>query len=501
MTSARPGQPTAQEFLDMPAEEVRNYLQSGQEPPPLSEAQIQRLPASQVEPYLQARVNAGDAGIFERFADHLRASSRADEISEQRIREGQSGDVEYMGGVPSPDGNYLGEDHQRLKEYLAAVDPAQVETYSDGYYDLHKLFQDLADALKESVGKSQQGWEGEAADQAHNYFTGLSTWADGNSQNAQLASDIIHQESEAASTARNSMPEPVPFSWDTEMQRWGDDPFNVVGNVSKSIETYNQSKQAHEQAAQVMTRYDTDLHDAGNKQPVFAEPPRFGEGGSGEVNRPVPTVQQPGGGQGTNPSGYQGGGVPGGSVPGGGGSGSFSPGGSTPGGSGSLPGGVSTGVGPMPSGTRPSGYRSPSIPRSRVPGGGGNTQGIGAMPMPGMVPGGGGGAGGGGAGGFGRGGGGFGPGGGSGAAGAGPGAASGAGARPGGMPGAGMPGGAGAAAAAGRGGMGGAPMGGAGRGGQGGEDEEHQRPTYLVEGDPDEVFGTNERTAPPVIGE
>lgn len=489
----------------MSAEEVRNYLQSGQEPPPLSEAQIERLPASQIEPYLQARVSAGDAGIFERFADHMRAGSRADEISEQRIREGQSGDVEYMGGVPSPDGNYLGEDHQRLKEYVAAVDPAQVETYSDGYHDLHRLFQDLADALKESVGKSQHGWEGEAADQAHNYFTGLSTWADGNSQNAQLASDIIHQESEAASRARNSMPEPVPFSWETEMQRWGDDPFNVVGNVSQSIETYNQSKQAHEQAAQVMTRYDTDLHDAGNKQPVFAEPPKFGEGGSGEVNRPVPAVQQPGGGQGTNPSGYQGGGVPGGGVPGGGGSGSaFAPGGSTPG-SGSLPGGVSTGVGPMPSGTRPSGYRSPSIPRSRVPGGGGggNTPGIGAMPMPGMVPGGAGGASGGGAGGFGRGGaGGFGPGGGSGAAGAGPGAGSGAGARPGGMPGGGMPGGAGAAAAAGRGGMGAAPMGaGAGRGGQGGEDEEHQRPTYLVEGDPDEVFGTNERTAPPVIGE
>jgi hypothetical protein len=37
--------------------------------------------------------------------------------------------------------------------------------------------------------------------------------------------------------------------------------------------------------------------------------------------------------------------------------------------------------------------------------------------------------------------------------------------------------------------------------GKGEEDTEHQRPTYLVEGDPDEVFGTDQRTAPPVIGE
>jgi hypothetical protein len=52
-----------------------------------------------------------------------------------------------------------------------------------------------------------------------------------------------------------------------------------------------------------------------------------------------------------------------------------------------------------------------------------------------------------------------------------------------------------------------------GRGGAGGmmplggnraddeEDGEHQRPSYLVEGDPDAVFGTDEMTAPPVIGE
>lgn len=55
----------------------------------------------------------------------------------------------------------------------------------------------------------------------------------------------------------------------------------------------------------------------------------------------------------------------------------------------------------------------------------------------------------------------------------------------------------------GRGGAGG--MGGMhGMGGQRGEEEEdgeHSRPSYLVEGDPDAVFGTDQMTAPPVIGE
>jgi hypothetical protein len=109
-------------------------------------------------------------------------------------------------------------------------------------------------------------------------------------------------------------------------------------------------------------------------------------------------------------------------------------------------------------------------------------------------------------------GGGFGPGGSGGSGSGGPG--SGSGARPGSGFG---PGGAAAAAegaaargmgpAGGRGmgmgGMGGG-MGGHGAGGrgqQGEDDTEHERPSFLVEPDPHDTFGTDEVTAPPVIGE
>ncbi|UIJ58591.1 PPE domain-containing protein [Amycolatopsis acidiphila] len=47
----------------------------------------------------------------------------------------------------------------------------------------------------------------------------------------------------------------------------------------------------------------------------------------------------------------------------------------------------------------------------------------------------------------------------------------------------------------------GAPMGAAGQRGRGEEDEEHQRPDYLIEPDPDSIFGSDVRTTPPVIGE
>ncbi|NBH10190.1 hypothetical protein GTY80_43975, partial [Amycolatopsis sp. SID8362] len=73
-----------------------------------------------------------------------------------------------------------------------------------------------------------------------------------------------------------------------------------------------------------------------------------------------------------------------------------------------------------------------------------------------------------------------------------------------GAPGEGRPGAAGGV----RGGTAGKPgspgMGGMGQGAKGGkgeEDAEHQRASYLVEADPESVFGgSDERTVPPVIG-
>ncbi|EWC58485.1 hypothetical protein UO65_6377 [Actinokineospora spheciospongiae] len=60
----------------------------------------------------------------------------------------------------------------------------------------------------------------------------------------------------------------------------------------------------------------------------------------------------------------------------------------------------------------------------------------------------------------------------------------------------------GAAADERAGGRGGQPAGGGAGGGrgQGGEDEEHERASFLIEDDPEAVFGTDEVTAPPVIG-
>jgi hypothetical protein len=505
MSSPTPQQVSAKEFLEQTPDERQQYLDNGGVPPTLQDEQVLDLPPAQRDDYFRARADAGidDDGMggwIERISAQFTANSHAEEMNQRQV-DTLSKDAEYVDGLPPSGADYLGQDHGAMKQYVSSVAPDQITDISTAYHELHQAFDEFATDLKDAVATSRHEWEGGAADNAHGYFTSLSTWADGNAQNAQLASEVMYQQSDAGVRARNSMPEPVPFSWENEMKKWGSNPFDLAGNIDQSMQVYQRSQDAHNEAARVMTAYDNDLFGAASRQPVFAEPPQFGDaGGSDGSTFPEQSVREPGDASDTKTSGFVGGSVPsgsvpGGSVPGGGGSGwnGMPSGGGSGSGSSQLAEGQGTGVG-LPVKTRPSGYEPPGGGRSRVPSSGGRG-GTGAMPIGAMGAGSFGPGGGGGeyAGKFGRSGGmgaGFGPGGGSGAA-AGPGA----GAR---LAGGAVPGASGAASAAGR-----PPMAaGMGRGGgMGGEDEEHQRPTYLVEGDPDEVFGTDERTAPPVIGE
>ncbi|MEV4051097.1 hypothetical protein AB0J55_07890 [Amycolatopsis sp. NPDC049688] len=170
-----------------------------------------------------------------------------------------------------------------------------------------------------------------------------------------------------------------------------------------------------------------------------------------------------------------------------------------------LPGGGNYAPPNFTDGTHSSGFTPPKIPGAggfgpSGSGGAGGAGGAGDFSIPGggFGPGGSGGIGDPSAG-FGPGGAGFGPGGSTGAAmpgGAGAGRG-GLGAGAGGAAGAGTAG-AGRAGASGMGGMGGMHPGGAK--GQGGGDEERTS-KYLLGDDPNDIFGTDELTAPPVIGE
>jgi len=458
--------------------------------------------------YLQKKAEEGvDSssplfGWVQEFVARAQAKNQSQQMGDKNVAEATKGrDVEYVQGLHAPNADYKGTDHTHLQAFLESnLNVEQVSDVSTAYHKVHQVFDKFATSMNTAVNASKGTWEGSAAENAQQYFTSLGKWSDANSQNAKLASETIYDQGQAASTAKNSMPAPIPFSWKDEFKDWvTSNPFSLADNVDQSIQKQKDSQAAHDQAAGVMSTYDKNLYEAASKQPAFAPPPSFSTGGgSGDpngtgdkngINTPS-SVNMPGSHSVNTPGGTSN------FVPGTTGTPQFSGPGST------------TGSGFVPSGTTtPSSFTPGSVP-------GGSTsnpnQQFGGMPPMSPMPMGGMNLGGDEAynskvgGGSGRGGGGFGPGGAGAGNATGAGAASGA-ARPGGIGAAEAAAGRGmgglGAGAGGRGGMG--PGGGMGRGqkGEGDEDTEHSRPTYLVEGDPDEVFGTDMRTAPPVIGE
>ncbi|MFI5583624.1 hypothetical protein ACIA5G_01195 [Amycolatopsis sp. NPDC051758] len=493
------------------------------QPPPIkTPAEVADMAPADRDAYLQAKAEAGVDrndplfGWVQRFVAQAQAKNQSQEVGDKNVADATKGrDVEYVQGLNPSSADYKGSDHTQLKGYLDTnLDVSQVSELSTAYHDVHKVFDKFATSMNTAVNASKGTWEGSAAESAQQYFTSLGKWSDANSQNAKLASETIYDQGQAASTAKNAMPAPIPFSWKDEFSNWAtSNPFSLPDNVDKSLQKQKDSQAAHDEAAGVMSTYDKNLYEAASKQPAFAPPPSFSAGGDGgdpngvdkngisdhNTNVTMPNSNPVNTPNGTN-NNFTTGNVPGPNI--------------TPNITPHITGpGSTTGTGIVPAGTTtPSGFTPGSIP-------GGSTQNpnqsfggmppMSPMPMGGMNMGGdeaynskvGGGGGGRGSGS------GFGPGGsGAGGSATGAGAASGA-ARPGGIgaaeaaAGRGMGGLGAGGAGAGRGGMG--AGGGMGRGqkGEGDEDTEHSRPTYLVEGDPDEVFGTDMRTAPPVIGE
>ncbi|GAB3139762.1 hypothetical protein GCM10027258_19350 [Amycolatopsis stemonae] len=346
----------------------------------------------------------------------------------------------------------------------------------------------LEQGTRELTSGLESAWTGGASDAARRRLqpltasaTSASTTLDRNSTLSQAQIDQFHQMKNSLHPDVTDQP-PTRSAWDVATP-WDTDTEDKINQynqkAAENVERYNAySQQSSSNTASRTIDYgQLGAYDGGDfkvadpKQPV--EPPRKRSrsevGGDdrriGAQVQPPPAVHPP-------PSQVT--------------PGQVTPGQVTP------PTGVDDGVraqGYVPPSTQyPPGYQPPGTSGGFGPGGG---SGFGL-----------GGFGGGGPGGFGPGGG-LGPGSGasSGVGGGSPGAR-GAGASTGaGALGESRPGGMRTGGAAGKPGSSG--MGGMGHGAKGGksEDEEHQRASYLVEADPESIFGgSDERTVPPVIG-
>jgi hypothetical protein len=479
----------------------------------------------------------------------LRASAQAKAAAQSTISSQQktlAQDVNTRSAPSVVGNNYLNYSHDALYGMVNnGLDAGQVGSNSQSWNKISNSMVSISKTLNTATTSTESAWTGTAADTARGFHTGVSSWTGSASESAQLVSDNMYNQSQAAQSAKSAVPKPVPYSFTNELQDFFTAPNPAAGWNTINDKLAAQQK-AHQTAATAVQSYDHSLAQSAGQMPAMSPPPTFNPsagGGPGGVGG-TGGVGGIGGGSGGGPTTPGGGGVGGGGAGGGTGSGGGGAGGGFGGvplppgrggtsGSGTNGGsgvGVGTGPGTFTSGVGPGGV-GPGSPGFNG-GGGGSPVGVGSDPSGGFgMPvggfggagfGGGGAAGGSGGGsGFGGGGGstggaggsggsglgksGFGPGGSGGAAGdnsssaAGARSAAGAAAAEESALGRGVAGTRGMAGEAGGSGMGAGGMGG-GRGQRGKDDEEHKRASFLVEADPDSIFGTDERTVPPVIG-
>ncbi|NIH77711.1 hypothetical protein [Amycolatopsis viridis] len=339
----------------------------------------------------------------------------------------------------------------------------------DVHADRAKLIQQINDMM-------DSAWKGPAAGQVQAGAHPLGIWLQDSAANLGRSSTYLGDQATAFHTVKSKVQEIAAKPPEGGFL----DGMNPLSDTDSQIEKYNQQGQANVEAFN--NYYQASMTNAG-QLPQYS---------AWQGN-----VFSDGGGAGGVPSGAG----AGGGVPGAGGM----PGGAAPAHAGDLPRFSSTHpAATLPHTAAPAGYSPAGGSGAYIPPAWDGTSATGYTPPSAGGSGPGGGAGG------------FGPGGsGSGAGGAGAGGAGVAGIGGAFGPGSGVgatngtgagPGAAGAGRGGGRAGLTGAGtpgtpgMGGRGGHGRGEEDEEHQN-KYMVGDDPNELFGTDELTAPPVIGE
>jgi hypothetical protein len=407
---------------------------------------------------------------------------------------------------------YQGMSHQTLYDSVTkGVDPGAVGAVSDTWLGIGNKLTNLQNTVAQAIASSQVSWTGKAAEQARQSIAKLGNQSGQAGQAAQLAGVLTAHQSEALSSAKNSIPPPPnpPFNAQAAQQHLQTITDPVALGVQASMDQAQAAQQqaAHQMAAHIVQQYDQTVSQTSASMPAFAPAPPVVKNASPGSAPPPPNPAPPGppppsvppvprrkvgGGPPVHLPGPGPVGPPGGDGP--------------PGGGGPVPPPTPpSGGNQPPTQTTTSGFDGSGLTGTGLPGGGDPFGGTGTGGGFGAGSSFGGGIGGGGVGGFG--GAGFGgPGGGSGGAGGAQGFGSGGNrGASGAQAGAGATaaeeaamaeGAAGKAGAAGASGMGGM---GAGRGQRGKQDEEHKRPSWLVETDGG-IFGTDELTAPPVIG-
>jgi hypothetical protein len=294
--------------------------------------------------------------------------------------------------------NYLANPHPELQRMVTeGVDPDAVGEMGDTWIEAGNAMTRFQTGVASAINNSEADWSGQAGNSARTFMAGVGNWVGNAGQSAQLAGTQTNIQASALAEARRAMPEPVDFdvaAANRDLQSTTN-PIELVSKYNTYMSQYNAQQDAHQQAARVVSTFDSSLAGA-STMPAFAAPPQM-NGGDGTVNPRKGQIDGLGTDPGVNPNGGGTGGINGtGTGPGGPGGGNPNiptlpgggPGGRPGTGGNGGPGGGNGGVPGLPGGGSTGGGGTDPSSGGGFPGGGpggpgGGAGGPGGFPLPG----------------------------------------------------------------------------------------------------------------------
>jgi len=179
-----------------------------------------------------------------------------------------------MPGMPSP--RYLAFSHEELKSMVEQRNnPGQVGELGAAWHDIGASFVEFDAALWKALLASQQHWTGATADRARAVTADIGTWFATAGRHAQLAGNRLAGQAEVAAWARDTMPKPVGSDRLTELQAAGQqtDPLAFPAAMGAVESQERARRDAHHQAAMIVEQYDRRMAEYGATMPAFDPPP------------------------------------------------------------------------------------------------------------------------------------------------------------------------------------------------------------------------------------
>ncbi|WP_144311886.1 SPFH domain-containing protein [Actinopolyspora erythraea] len=235
--------------------------------------------------YARAMERHSGNGLLSRMITMATGTLQATSGADRQVRSDARRMAEQGAGLreapAGPAVDYEGVPHERLHRMVTqGVEPGTVGELEAIWLELGNGLVEFNEEIAEAIDRSD-GWQGEAGDAARRFAAEVGRWAGAVGTNAQLAARNVVMQSDAAATAKNSMPEVVHFDAREAAERLNGikDPTAYAEQAQTMRDKYAEQQEAQREAARVVRNYDEALDETAASSPRFPRPPLFGSGG------------------------------------------------------------------------------------------------------------------------------------------------------------------------------------------------------------------------------